>query len=586
MKITILNSVLFVLVIISSGCVDKKLKNLDEFVRLYQVNANINVCSIEPEMSKSFLKFIFVIDKSTSNQTSSPDGTDPFGNRRYRSILNFLDFSDSASDDMTEYGYINFSTDAHPYDYIDQDANRDDDGDGNGVDQFFADKDAFRTRIETERTCADSNVVAIGTCPFNKALLPSSNDSGWTNYADALTKVKERITSDINTSKNKMIDETITTHYVVIFISDGFPETALTQNETEAEKTSRIQNYLLQVGEIKALAEDIRYKEYAESITFHTGYYYGSYLGGGSIDIEAQNIMSDMANTGGGQGYQFGSGRLLDFNQFAIPQRYVKHSIKDIFVINTNVRWDTDKSVVSLDADADGIIDRLETILGSDPNDPDTDKNGIRDGIEYHINGSPCASSTCDPTVAHPYRSCNAFIRPGWIQGQSNKFMDQDNDRLNDCEEHAVLDSKYDNFDSNEDWVPDELAYSFGGISYIQNIGDSGKLLDSDFDGMNNYTELKMNTPWNINNNYILDLEFSTYVLKMTTDTSKKTCFNLNVDKIPFVSTRSDGGHGQNLIRVYVVEKTGIIDDRRYLRIAEKWTNSGETINFNPEDFK
>jgi len=59
------------------------------------------------------------------------------------------------------------------------------------------------------------------------------------------------------------------------------------------------------------------------------------------------------------------------------------------------------------DADADGLINADEKIWGSNPNNPDTDADGFKDGEEVQTNHNP--------TVASP----NDKLPPGFIPGQN-----------------------------------------------------------------------------------------------------------------------------------------------------------------------
>src|ERR1700679_4264370 len=121
-----------------------------------------------------------------------------------------------------------------------------------------------------------------------------------------------------------------------------------------------------------------------------------------------------------------------------------------------------------LDSDGDGIPDEIELQWGSNPNAYDSDGNGVGDGVEYYLWGSPCGSiasanlgqkgQTC--TAAGAVRSFLAV--PGCQNPGSGStvYPDTDQDYLNDCEE-GLLGSSYTDFDSNQDWVPDEFEWLY-----------------------------------------------------------------------------------------------------------------------------
>ncbi len=546
MKIKINLIIIFLLTLIISSCKEDKLTPLTKYAREFLVNAEVNFCTLPPESKRSYLKFIFVVDKSTSNQFIGVNpGTDIAGTRRYDSIMDFLD--NSPDDTMTSYSLITFGDDADAIE-----------NDGNGL--FFTNKIQFINRVQNEK----NRSAPLGICDEDH-LWNCSNDIGWTNYDSALAVIRSRIISDIETSIERMVDEIISSHYIVIFTTDGLPE-----DENGPAATNPI---LLSTENIVQIAEDDNYKAWAETIKVNTGYYYNT------EDVNASDLLRDMADHGNGDFYSFGAGYPLDFQRFAVPIRNVKHSLKDIFLINKNITWDVKDGLIKNDTDGDGISDEIEILIGSNWQKNDSDDNGVSDAVEYYSTGKPCADISCDPLLAEPYASCSGFIKADWIQGSPDKYYDLDKDGLNNCEEIAVLESRTDNFDSNNDWIPDELAFRFGGISYLPGIVETGRLLDSDSDGIDNYTELKLNTPWNFNNNDIAHLKTPTYNLSIVNDEIIRTCYKFKATGIPSVGE-------ENTIKVYIVEKSSIIDDRRFIRTAEKQVTMGNlNVTFTDEDF-
>ncbi|WP_127494179.1 RHS repeat protein [Acinetobacter calcoaceticus] len=65
------------------------------------------------------------------------------------------------------------------------------------------------------------------------------------------------------------------------------------------------------------------------------------------------------------------------------------------------------------DTDNDGLSDYLERFIGSDPNNPDTDGDGHKDGYEYRLLGAKgVLSSSVKPDVADPNENLAAWMTP------------------------------------------------------------------------------------------------------------------------------------------------------------------------------
>ncbi len=569
MKIIEISS-LFLLIssLLLFGCGKEKLKELDKYqlIKNQLVSAEVDFCTIKADKIKSNLKFIFVVDKSGSNQdipSKSKLGTDTDGSRRYVPLQTYLDASDS--DQTTFYSLINFSTNSKL------------------VVGFTNDKEEFENVIEQENP--------------NGAETPDPSDGGWTNFSRALKEISDLIANDIAEAKKQ--PKVVSSFYVVIFISDGAPYIG-------TDTLQKKQDILDQVKGLTAFEEGNR--EYVDSVQLHTAYYYND-----EVDSEAQIYMQEMAKVGNGDSFEFGSGQVIDFSQFSVPERKVKHLLRDIIVTNVSTKWHGDQ--LQMDTDGDGLVDELEDTLGSNKYWADSDGNGISDGVEYYISERPCRDPNCAPQNSEPYIACNKWEVPDeetdsetsdddsvdedvsdeeisnsevpdddgfkpWLPEKPpvvRKLTDLDKDFLNDCEEQIVLKSKIESFDSNEDWIPDGLAFRRS-MAFVEGTNQES-LLDPDWDGANNYSEVKTNTPMQYDNNKIYGIKPYRYKIETVKEDSAQTCFHLKVDQIP-AKTEHD------LIRVYIMENTSVINNKRFFRTAEKRLRPGVTnVKFKDDDF-
>lgn len=592
------NSLLISLVlfmIFGFACGDEPLKDLDRYqiIQHKTINTNVDFCTIKPDKIKSHLKYIFIIDKSGSNQDlTNTLGTDPTGERRYAPLQLYLE--EAPQDETIFYSLINLSTNAEV------------------VSGFTNDKERFLEIVDHEANP-------------NEVIPPAPSDGGWTNFSASISSTRDIIAADIELAKSGNDDillakslNIISSNYVIIFVSDGAPWVGTTTLQNKSD-------ILDQVEGILSLEDEN--KEYVDSIQIHTGYYYNQ----DGFDIDAHTYMKEMAEKGQGNAFEFGAGQVIDFNRFSVPERNVKHTLRDIIVTNVNTKWDND--LLTVDQDGDGLVDVLENELGSNAENRDSDGNGISDGVEYYTTGAPCAALKCktvnqepckkyicDPQGAHPYpgcskweitrERCNAYCTlkieacvEECIEEKSQEvcdeectcscdylnerredgvnirwIFDRDNDYLNNCEESIVMKSKLDNFDSNQNWMPDNLSFR-SNLSFIEGThGDAS--LDPDWDDESNYNEIKTNTPIRYDNNKIYGLKPYRYNLTVVSDDHAQTCFELEVKGISLGTTR-------DLIRVYIMENTTMVKNKRFMRSAQKYVDPEESvINFTDQDFQ
>ena len=514
-------------------------------------------CTETPTEYRQKLKYIFILDKSSSNQ--NPEyATDPYGDRRYAPLY---DFVNSAPDDpgYTFYSLINFSTAASV------------------VQTLTDDREAFRDLVNNQW----QKVNGTPRHPL---------DQGYTNYLGALQAAYDLIKADADLERNAIGTKVVTSVYTIVFVSDGTPKVPNNNPPPELlrQADADIEN---RVNLITALRNDANYKGYIDEIVLHTGFYFTPTADPAILtELEdARTLLSQMAVWGDGDGYQFGGGVNIDYRLFAVPVRNVRFSLNDIFVENANTVW-WDDGVLYLDSDRDGLPDQIEGSMGSNAGARDSDGNGVSDYVEYLTKGRPCKDAHCSRLMSQRdnYAACTGLMPLESPGGGSNPlpdgvntppqgtvfFGDLDNDGVNDCEEW-VLRSNRVLFDTNGDFIPDYLALK-NRVSLIPGSNEASG--DPDADSVKNYTEIKLGQPTFFDNSKLINFKAIQYDLLKTSTNENTDCFSLKVKSIATVGQA-------NLIRVWMIQNTSIIDNKPVLKKAEAEL-IGDQLFFKANDFK
>ena len=92
------------------------------------------------------------------------------------------------------------------------------------------------------------------------------------------------------------------------------------------------------------------------------------------------------------------------------------------------------------DFDNDGISNIDELALGTDPFDPDSDHDGIPDGVEVSTSGNPLSNTDGDSLRAVDSDSDGLSDAVELVRGTSPTLWDTDGDGVNDAEDAYPLD--------------------------------------------------------------------------------------------------------------------------------------------------
>lgn len=506
------------------------------------------------------IKYIFAIDRSSSNWETDADGS-----RREVPLMNFID-GQLPDPGYIYYALVNFSTNA---DYVRFTGNA----------AFTDNKEEFKAKIAT------------------------STINGNTNYSAAFTVIRDIIQQDANATAVKAFRDDMQpagSIYMIIFVSDGYPtklafdgislipvpynpEIKNTIDSTIAMKYGSAKiNYFDGTNSIPTPYSN---KNVIDNIVINTGYYFT-----GGPDADAEDTLRKMAMEGGGQYLPFSGGEVVDYSKFAVPVRKVKHVLSDIFVDNISTTWWDDGRFLS-DFDSDGLPDEVEAQFGADPARVDSDGNGVSDHVEYRIKGRPCKDAGCNRHVSlrDNYAVCSGLrpaLNPDGTPNPSpdgvnvapfgtNYFEDMDHDGLNDCEE-MLLKSIRDYFDSNADGIPD--LYSMKNrIPFIQGV--NFLFADADSDNVDNYLELKLGTSPVVSNQRFPSFIKRTHDIIQIDKGVSEPCYHATVYNVATLGN-------ENIIDFYVIENTSVILNKKVMQKARgKLSVSGENLVFQRTDF-
>lgn len=507
-------------------------------------------CTSAPTVARQKIKYLFLLDKSDSNQPGFPtvsedvSNTDSNGSRRYAPLVQFLRNLPADPAAASYFSMINFND--------------------NG---YYPKKKTFIQGFDPNEENFESVVVAewvgVGT-----TISPQPLDRGYTNYVSALQLARNLIKADAQYEAGSIERPIVTSSYRIMFVSDGMPNVPAGRGASGIYTQDFTRDIEPVIAQTLALKNDPVLGSYISEISLGTAYYFT-----GAQAPEAVALLQQMADAGNGQFMKFGAGENVMYGALAPPIRSIRNQLVDAFAENMNTVWWDDGRLL-LDRDGDGLPDEVEQRSGSDPSAEDSDGNGVSDYVEYRLTGKPCQDSACGRSARNNYSVCDGF-KPSVEASERVTFPDTDGDGLNDCEEF-LLKSDSKKFDSNDDFIPDFTALR-NGLAFIP--GTSGALAQPQGDGISSYLKLKLGLPTTMAASKVLDYQRRATALDRVTADAGKECYHLRIDPLAVLGA-------DNRIRVTLIENARVISDKPVMRIAEKSFAREPLVTFSEGDFQ
>ncbi len=417
------------------------------------------LCTRTPESLVFPLRVLFVVDCSESMKVTDPPDPVTGVTGRERAVRQVWQSLLAQGNQGVRVGIIRFSAQAQSRTPVDLS--------GNGVaDTYFT---------------ADPNQLDAATTALGQT-------DRTTNYINALSESFFELRTEMLRADLASLP---LSKYVVIFISDGLPDTDTTQGNDNTTT-----NILSAVKQLKDLAKLF----HVGNFSFHT-----AFLSAGqntAANQPAEDLLQQMAKVGGGTYRSFPSGESLNFLHVDLSVLRRIFTLKTLAVLNTNSVMDTsqiptrpipridDPGWVDLDqnhkmacgeplvdSDGDGLADIVEERIGTDPFNKDTDDDGLSDRIEYDfrksgldpldpkdsgcfvpdvcINRQPDGSCDCNLDTNHD-GVCNCVNDPTHpcVDNAGHDCIDMNDDGYCDCPDRNH-DGKCDYPDSDGDGLND-----------------------------------------------------------------------------------------------------------------------------------
>ncbi|MBK8482511.1 MAG: VWA domain-containing protein [Proteobacteria bacterium] len=202
----------------------------------------------------------------------------------------------------------------------------------------------------------------------------------------------------------------------------------------------------------------------------------------------AVHLLSEMAFAGGGSFLEYAVPEAISFNHVDLYTAREPLVIKELVVVNNSVVPGGTGPVA--DSDQDGLSSDNERALGTCPEDPDTDGDGVGDGIEVKLASDPLGATQPIECIDLP-TTTRDDLDPCDPAGGSKRWRlygDRDRDGLNACEER-LLGTHDSLFDTDADGLPDRVEL-IAGTNYLA----VDPLDDADLDGLLNRVEVRGHT--------------------------------------------------------------------------------------------
>jgi len=267
------------------------------------------------------------------------------------------------------------------------------------------------------------------------------------------------------------------------------------------------------------------------------------------VQDEAESLLSAMAEVGNGTFRSFPNGEAINFLRIDFTSIRRVFTLKNLLASNMNARPrltfvgpDDRVGRATSDSDGDGLSDREEVGVGTDPLSKDTDGDGFGDFLERRLVAS--GFDPLDPSDA----DCKLAL----------DRIDTDGDGLLDCEERFVGTSKV-RFDTDADGIGDSIELLFG----TNPVTDDTKL-DLDFDAARNAEEVRGHSDpiendaarrsslayrYEVIERGIADLDVDDP--RREALAAGRSCYDFRIENITLADTR-DGG--RNRIFIYVAQ--------------------------------
>lgn len=341
-------------------------------------------------------------------------------------------------------------------------------------------------RIQTLAFTRDAQVLG-------GAIAHLETPQGATNYADTMWAVKSFLLDDLSATP---APEAARTHYLVFWLSDGFPTVGTTDPRSIVPMVTTLKELISpRVAELRIETAFLGARMSSATETTEA--------------VAAQSLLEAMATAGGGRFNNIPMGAAFQFD-LVLTQMRAFFQLQTVVVTNRNLRMGALQP--GPDSDGDGLADTLEVSAGLDPVNDDTDGDGFRDGVEWNSNGRLEVLLPQDPPCG--------------------SGLDTDGDGLKDCEELALGTSSK-KVDSDGDGLPDGIEVLAAGGAV-----DDRTTLDRDEDGMSDQAEVRANLPPQVHN---LAAALNDWALryqsrpKPRTSTMEPQCFELTIENLAMV---------------------------------------------------